>query len=36
MQKYLTRKGLFTTAIRQEIVTGFRKELDTAIANTGN
>ncbi|MGA2218316.1 MAG: thiamine pyrophosphate-dependent enzyme [Terracidiphilus sp.] len=35
MEKYLTRKGLFTAAIREEILAGFRKELDSAIAKTG-
>lgn len=36
MEKYLTRKGLFTAAVRDEIVAGFRDELDAAIAKAGN
>jgi TPP-dependent pyruvate/acetoin dehydrogenase alpha subunit len=31
MEKYLTGKGLFTAAWKQEIVDGFNKELDAAI-----
>ena len=31
MERYLTGKGLFTEAWKQEIVEGFNKELDAAI-----
>lgn len=33
MEKYLTRKGLFTAALRTEIVAGFRRELDAAVSS---
>jgi hypothetical protein len=36
MEKYLTRKGLFTAALRTEIAAGFRRELDAAIPSTQN
>jgi pyruvate dehydrogenase E1 component alpha subunit len=36
MEKYLTRKGLFTAEVREDIVAGFRKELDSAFAKAGN
>ncbi|MGA3046880.1 MAG: thiamine pyrophosphate-dependent enzyme [Terracidiphilus sp.] len=32
MEKYLARKGLFTAALRTEIVAGFRRELDAAVS----
>jgi TPP-dependent pyruvate/acetoin dehydrogenase alpha subunit len=36
MEKYLTRKGLFTAALRTEIAAGFRRELDAAIPPAQN
>jgi TPP-dependent pyruvate/acetoin dehydrogenase alpha subunit len=36
MEKYLTRKGLFTTALRTKIAAGFRRELDAAVSSAWN
>jgi TPP-dependent pyruvate/acetoin dehydrogenase alpha subunit len=36
MEKYLTRKGLFTAALRREIAADFRRELDAAIPSAQN
>jgi TPP-dependent pyruvate/acetoin dehydrogenase alpha subunit len=34
MESYLTRKGLFSTEFRRQVVAGFGKELDSAIAKS--